>query len=398
VHGNRRASAAWDFAGVRALAVIVLLASPQACTDCPRPLIVHPAYVARAIAVDRGYFIPALQPRRCEQPEVSNAPYTPPPTVAQADDGTVAFVETALPPRCDSSRIVLIRADGKRTILRLPAIAYVPAGSQVAAASTLCLDPDGNPSVTVSSHFSGAYSGTRKAAFTWRKGAWQQIRANLPQRYDGPRNVTVAAATADARFGVYGDYDDANRFEYAVFSRDPTYYTPEAAIISGGRTVSVGFGSITSMAGRYTSGYLTQYQHNGIPHTLFWDGLRQYRLGTGVGFGVNLRGDVVGDDRGAWAQPGFPTIWHGGRARRLSSQAGSAFAARGDTIVGAIASTGFVADASDRRHVYRLDTLLHSPWRVVSAFAIAKDGQILAVGELKNGTPTILILLRSKDH
>jgi hypothetical protein len=125
-------------------------------------------------------------------------------------------------------------------------------------------------------------------------------------------------------------------------------------------------------------------------------------LGAGVAYGVDSRGEVVGDDQAELESPdyqGRPVLWRDGKAVFLSTERGTAYAiADSGVIVGTTTkgrwngchennsglSSAFTANARDARpRAQPIDPLVRNLGllHVESAFGVAEDGRILACVE-----------------
>lgn len=319
-----------------------------------------------------------------------------------------------------AQRILVVRADGSTTMLRPPgslALNGFPDPDdcrrnemQCAYFEKVVLARDGTPFATYASDFSGAYSGERRAPLVWN-GSWHVVKTHgalhgLAKPQD-PRNVSITAADTTEDYAFVGDYGDSIPLEdLTLAANDPRWMAEIAGAVFSWGSAGLGLGSATAIRGDYVTGFDAGAKLVGPPNTppavlaFRWEcdqtgaGRNQCRrqaLGRGIAYGVDIRGDVVGDDessrdeRGDQRCQGHPVLWRDGKIGELSNFPGAAFAiAPHGTIVGMLCgSTGaFVADAGDARpHARALDPLIVNlgRWQVRSAFGISDDGRILAL-------------------
>src|SRR5579864_7845100 len=230
------------------------------------------------------------------------------------------------------------------------------------------------------------------------------------------RSATTAPATQASTLPWVGttsrdgDYLDATHFSYEDHAKDPTYYADEFALLKNGSVTADGVGVVTAMRAKYAAGILAPYGwcgQAGTPTALRWANGTKRALGQGVAFDVDDDGDVVGDDRGASTEningtitgspdcrdDGRPTLWRNGRTIPLAPFRGSALAIRGGVIVGTDGFNGFLVDHLPAQPRLRyLTDLVPKQWMISSAFAIARDGRILATGASSSGAPSLLVL------
>ncbi len=311
----------------------------------------------------------------------------------------------------------------RRTIRSLPRLKDRHVTQEKFVISGLRLTSDGTPFITLATGTTIKY----EWVFVWGGSTWRPVDTPLPQRYGGPRNTTIGAAQTPSQFGVNGDFFDQDRFDYGTHERDPTYFADEASLVENGRILPLGLGDVTAMRGPFSTGYAAPYgwcAQVGAPVAVRWTGSDRKTLGSGVAYGVDSNGDVVGDDRvpeGRRArndtqtgciENAHPTIWRRRQKIRITELRGSALAIRNGTVVGTaglqlfgpvrrndvvIAIRGgraFITKATDAVGRFRfLDDLVPNDWSITSAFAIADSGRILAVGHgLGSSTTRILVL------
>jgi len=334
------------------------------------------------------------------------------------------------------TRLLIVRANGTRLLLRAPAPeadqqfgrlakgwTCRPYTSECPYFENVTLARDGTPFVTVAHSFSGAYSGIRRASFLWN-GQWHAIAQERPFSAAGkpedPDNTTIAAAESAERFAYVGDYADSfPQEDLDLALRDPHYMADISAVQYYSRGTILGLGNATAMRGNFVAGFdaglkLVRGDEDSVAvlwRCEFESATSNYQcsrtqLGSGVAYGVDSRGNVVGDnrstynttgiasspDRTARASIGFPVLWKSGRPTVLAESTGSAYAiSENGTIVGesyvpeppkARLSSAFVANANDRHPAAQpLDLLLRpaASFHVQSAFGITDDGRILAL-------------------
>lgn len=325
----------------------------------------------------------------------------PPPAISLIDmneHGDVGFVERLLKSPCASDLITVIHESGRRATIAAPhaQMTSLPDGQFVA---DLRLASDGTPFVTMGAQFSGAYSGVSERVLSWNGKSWISRDVDLPVRYSDADNRSIGAVETPSRFGVTGDSGDATGFDYYAHERDSTYDMPEAGISDGDVATSLGVGTITSMRGHLTSGYLQPYGwcwQGGTPIAVRWLGAKKRLLGPGIAYGVDVNGDVVGSGRPLISptrtnngvteysdckDEGHPMLWRENAAVQLSSLAGSALAIRDGTIVGTIGGRAFLSHADELgRKLHYLDDVVSGHWKFTKAIAIDGNGRILAIG------------------
>ena len=77
----------------------------------------------------------------------------------------------------------------------------------------------------------------------------------------------------------------------------------------------------------------------------------------------------------------------------MARRSHSAYAISDDgTIVGEVSNGGFVAYANDPQRIMALDGLVPHGWHVLAAYAVAKNGDIVALAA-RGGAAPILVLL-----
>lgn len=283
---------------------IALIAYGNATSAAPRP----PHYVLRSLDFPSGM---ALPQRRTQ-------PFDPP--LALAANGAVAALAVGFRGGYETSatHIVIWRADGSRAVIALPSQTVLAGAMYHRVTNTdrafpfvefvrVVLAADGTPFATVSSVFSGAYTGSDVGIFRWTGTRWTVVASSHRPPFTGPPGYRVAAAELpNMRVAVTRDYS-GDVYNVDAADRDPDYHADEAWILTGKAWRRLGFGHVTSLAGAFACGYVSYVdrhpiiEHPGRPQlqpiALLWNGGAVTRLGSGVAFGVNAKGMAVGDDR-----------------------------------------------------------------------------------------------------
>ena len=345
------------------------------------------------------------------------------------------------------TRLLIVRANGTRLMLRAPAVAQGSGG--FVKGSTCRVDTyecpyfenvklarDGTPFVTVAHDFAGAYSGIRRAGFLWN-GQWHAIPQGRPfsawGKPDDPDNISIAAAESAERFAYVGDYADSfPQEDLHLAAHDPHYMADISAVQYYSQRTSLGLGNATAMRGNFIAGFdaglklvrgdddsVAILWHCEFTAAAFNHSCSRTQLGPGVAYGVDSRGNAIGDNRALYSTSGavvsadqsarrsvgLPVLWRSGRPIVLAENTGSAYAiSENGTIVGESfilgpprtrLSSAFVANAHDRNPVAQpLDLSLRSAesLHVQSAFGISDDGRILALVLNKAGVQEVALL------
>jgi hypothetical protein len=313
-------------------------------------------------------------------------------------------------------RILVLRSDGSTTILRPPlsiSLNGFPSADDCRRDEMQCgyfervaLARDGTPFVTYAVYFSGAYSGERRVALVWND-SWHVVKTygalhGLAKPED-PRNVSVTAAYTPDDYAFVGDYSDSfPQEDLDLAANDPRWMAEIAGAAFHSGSVGLGLGSATAIRGSFIAGFddgakLVVAKSAPASLALLWEcghsntgpnRCRRHVLGPGTAYGVDFRGDAIGDGEpkygGDLRCQAAPVLWRNGNAVELSDASGSAYAiAPYGTIVGMLCGAGaFVADARDARPRARaLDRFVVNLGRrhVRVAFGIADDGRILAL-------------------
>lgn len=334
-----------------------------------------------------------------------------------------------------SRRLLIVRANGTSVILRsespeatnafrrfLEPSACMTESRDCPSFENVALARDGTPFVTLRYALSGAYSGVSKAALVWN-GAWHVVPLGKPfsgvGKPDDPDNVSIAAADTPTSFAFIGDFYD--RFpdeDLDLASRDRYYMANVSGVEYGSLTAALGIGDATAMRGAFVAGFdarLKLVARYPQPTTaMLWRCVFsvaasrrpciRHDLGPGVAYGVNSRGDAVGDDEQFLhnqgelpVYSGSPVLWRNQRALRLSSAHGSAYAISENGAIVGVSDTGaFIANAYDAKPRARpLDELIPSLGNrhVQAAFGIADNDSILALVVGKDGKRELAVLV-----
>jgi hypothetical protein len=382
------------------------------------------AYTVHLVQIPAGWLM--------AQPLQTSGTPDRPAFAAIARNGTIAVL---LQPASNgfhvSQRLLIVRANGTSTILREQSRTATHAFRRFLGPSecmtdnrdcpsfeNVALARDGTPFVTLAYHFSGAYSGVGKAALVWN-GAWHAVPSGKPfngvGKPDDPDSLSIAAADTATSFAFIGDYLDSFPTEdLLVAARDPQYMADVSGVEHESRNLALGLGHATAMRGPFVAGF---YEMKGGPPpttAIIWrcalsiatlHPCTRYNLGPGIAYGVNSRGDIVGDDEPFLnnelpprERGGSPVLWRDGKKFRLSTGRGSAYAiSESGTIVGVSDSGGFIANALDANPRARpLDELIasHSGGHVQTALGVADNDNILALVVGMHGEPELALLVR----
>jgi hypothetical protein len=380
-----------------------------------------PRYALRSLAVPAGLALTNAPVRPLEAP------------FALAANGAVAALAYDDRGTHAASQVVVWRADGTRTVIGLPPDAVLEAvlrhygpitkgprePYRRATFAHVVLAGDGTPFATVAAGFSGAYSGTDKGVVRWTGTRWIAVDPSRKRDdFSLPTDFDVAAAELPGlRVAMTADYWGLFVNIDAVRSQEH-YQLPQAWVLDATATHVLGFGRITSLAGKYAGGYIGETNGRPMPDNfnigtqrpvaLLWRNDRSTRLGPGIAFGVNELGAAVGDDRTtidgttqmttrtansastivrAGIPDGVPMLWNAGTTTTLAKRAGTAFAiARDGTIVGTFTNgAGFVVKNGA---LHELDASVvrgaHGK-TVAGAYAIGARGRILVTTAGRGG-------------
>lgn len=340
-----------------------------------------------------------------------------PKIVAMAANGDVAIVFPTDPVYGTGARsILLLRPDGSRVRLPLPSderlahsfrMYQVESGKpkfQDVFFGSVRLADDGTPLATVVSHFSGAYSGLESAVFRWSGGAWTQVpprNAATPATFGWSVNTQIAAAetsTGAALNVVYGQQFSPD----LAHLNDPLYMLDQVEVVDNGRVTVLGAGTATSIRGGVVSGFQAGLNPFGPSceqprksYAVVWVNGKVRRLGPGVAYDRNAKGESVGDDEVLFGMRGRPVVWSRGKTIVLSRKMGTAYAISPDgTVVGRVGDSAFATNVKQPSKIATLDDCISDRgWHVVAAFSVDNRGRILALGH-RTGQPLQIIVLQ----
>lgn len=241
----------------------------------------------------------------------------------------------------------------------------------------------GVPIVTVTNPLAGAYSGTETASFRWDGSQWRPIFTDASKRRS---NAWIAGGTTGT--AVFGT-DDLAKSPAALVA--VPYPEGTGARWLFGNTDRAMSGVIPTGTGPTSFwGYRVERAAHAasVPRAALWGSDGRRDLYSGIAWGANASGVVVGDDRAQLDTIGRPVVSVGSRVSVLAQTAGSAFAVNdAGVIVGSLAVTserdaGFIVNVRSRVRVpILLDQLVErSAYRISEAYSIADDGSILALG------------------
>jgi len=353
------------------------------------------------IAADRGYvFSLGQRSGICSRPLQPTAFNAPPGNIALSEDGkTIAFVEHLAPPRCGEDRIVILRG-GRRTIVSRPDEKSKGGDAQTYWISRLRVLRTGNLLATVEDDYSGAIIGAIEQTYETSTSGWKAVPDPFPIRSSvaGGSTLKRNVELGDARGGaiaVNSDIRNYNSVDFIAAQKDPSVDARQAVLVEYGHATLLGDGVVTSINSGHAVGYVANlYYKGGATTSVLWQGSRRTQLGTGIAFGVDDRGNIVGDDRARLTDMGRPVLWRRGKqAATIAAATGSAFAVRDGTIVGAIQGTAFVARINKTGFSLRgLPDALRGRWTKSAAFAIAASGRILALAVDRDGAAALFVL------
>jgi hypothetical protein len=366
-------------------------------------LILAVLYVVRVISLPAGMAVDLAPPPLYNW---AVPPFHQLPDIALSRVGSIAILMHPQGPSWGrTTKVLVVRPDGTQLVLTRPsdrelAVAFGEGPGQgrttpsypYASFDSVRLARDGTPFVTIASPFSGAFSGSQTAVFSWNGRRWTNQATD-----EG--NVTIGAVDMPWRAAYNANYwnmvvnlDEANK--------DPHYHEFWTFLLDGKEQARIGYGEAMAMSGDTVVGYsagLTQLAKPPPQPSTAWEWLhgKLMKLGAGVAYGVNASHDAVGEDEEALGKAGVPVLWRGGRAIPLSFAKGSALAIGDDgTIVGQVGDDGFLIRGDDAaKTVVKVDSLLaQREWHVSAVYAIAATGRLLAVGHRANEGLCVLIL------
>ena len=363
------------------------------------------AYIVRTIGIPSGAVALGLADESNGSLTVSK-----PPTLALGRNGTLAIVLAPVDAASLGTSVLIARSDDSRAILALPGgsmsgsceprRAGTPVSYQNAHIDAVAVARDGTPFVSMSCVNAGAFISVPKTSALWNGNGWHRTAADAIPLNPANRAVSAADTPTDAVYNGDYSYTFANLDE---LQNTPHYQENETGYTHAGHGYSLGFGTSLGMRGRYVAGFtaglnpmVPDNAHPRAATALEWADGRRRELGPGIAYDVNGAGAAVGDDEGTFgASDRHPVLWKRGITTRLSALRGSAYAISDDgTIVGTIDGRGFVISGGDvgRRVRYLDDLLPGGAWHVTSAYGIAANGRILAVGSRHHGSAQVLLL------
>ena len=356
---------------------------------------------------------------------------TQPTSEAIARNGAVAVLLTPTGnPRVKAQRLLIVRANGTRLILKPQSIEIANAFKRFIKPSDCMADinscpyfervalaADGTPFVTLIYSFSGAYSGEKRAGFLWN-GRWHAVPSGKPfagvGKPNDPDNISISAADGATRFVFVGDYSDTFPGEDLDLASQDHYYMADVSGVGyDSLNIALGIGNATAMRGSFVVGFdadlklVPSKRHDtvGVVWRCAFNDLVNIRackrseLGPGIAYGVNSQGETVGDNEPSvpssgtleLRSAGFPVLWRRGNTVVLSQEInGSAYAiSESGIIVGTLVGgptpkaplSGFVASAREPKpQAHPLDNLVQNGggWHVEAGLGVADDGRILA--------------------
>lgn len=357
-------------------------------------------------------------------PDVSGYDTPRPAEAAIGRNGTVAvLLAKASPDRwklAASGTLLVVHPNGRSVLLRSAWIhdprRYFSKYQPCSDIDEGCLEfakvvvaDDGSPFVTATQWFSGAYSGVENRAFVWSGRRWRLVPGASPFGGLGmpsePSNVSIAAVEGLEEFAYIGDQKDGFPGEDLNIADTDPKLRDLSAVAFGATRLPLGLGNATAMRGPFVAGFdgglgLMASQERAV--ALRWrcanapsSAMRRCSrstLGPGIAYGVDSRGEVVGDNQTFYNRdhPGEPTLWRNGKSVALATSGGAAYAiSESGAIVGTLSdyltcercpSRGFVADANARRpHALPIDALVSNleGRHVVAAFGVDDAGRIL---------------------
>ncbi|HEY1883416.1 MAG TPA: hypothetical protein VGG51_10300 [Candidatus Cybelea sp.] len=370
---------------------------------------------------------------------------TEPTSEAIARNGAVAVLLTRTGnPGGAARRLLIVRANGTRLILQPRSLDIANAFPHSTKPSDCMADvdscpyfervtlaPDGTPFVTLTSDFSGAYSGSERRGFVWN-GRWHPVPPGKAfsgvGKPDDPENVSISAADGGLIFAFVGDYQDRFPNEDLDLALQDRYYMAEVSGVSyEGVTVALGIGNATAMSGAFVAGFdgdlklVPSRNHDlvAVAWRCAFNKLANARacarntLGPGIAYGIDSYGEAVGDNESSVPDlgslplhsAGFPVLWRHGHTLMLSKDdRGAAYAISGSGVIAGTLTTGpgsdallsgFVANAREKTpRAFPLDELVQNDRgrHVEAALGVADDGRILAFVTDRDGRSELAVL------
>jgi len=309
------------------------------------------------------------------------------------------------------SKLLVVRADGTRVVLDLPAASQLRQALSIyaydcKASMGRCPAPyfgdvrlaaDGTPYVTAAYFYDGMYMGYDEAAFKWNGQMW---RNPLPEHFATPHDIEVVGAE-NGRFVFNRTYASERPFGPFCAAHDG-----RAALTVNGVQEDLGPGTATGLRGGYISGFSLEpdscqdaFDRSSPPAqrlaALQWNHGHPRKLGPGIARAVSASGDEVGSDSPVPNEFGHPTLWHADRTITLGAGRGTANAVADDgTIVGTMDDRAFIIRGGDseRRLTFLDDLVSDKAWHFLTALGIADRGRLLAVGRRGGGQLRIVLL------
>jgi hypothetical protein len=355
------------------------------------------AYVVQALSPDAGFSLAMRNTSLARRKSATG--FTPPWTIAMAGDGrSIAFVQ-----RKSSDESIVFVSEGNRRVIpsppRFPLGVYGSNERDVPEAITrIRLTEHGTIFATLSASFAGAFMGVREETYIYANRRWRQIVHPFPGRCSQcPDNVVIAAAQSPSYFALTSDFEAHHPVAEGMFESNPGLFVNTSTVVVGQETKQLGTGDVLAMNGTFAVGYVDAYKHltgiRALTATL-WRGTKRTTLGLGVAFGVDVNGDVVGDDRTFWNGSGHPVLWTGlHHQAQLMTVEGSAYSIRNDVIVGAVNGRAFgMSRTRGARSAHFFEQISDSRWHITTAFSIGSNGRILALGRRGAGGLRVLSL------
>ncbi|MDP9024365.1 MAG: hypothetical protein M3N13_03180 [Candidatus Eremiobacteraeota bacterium] len=256
--------------------------------------------------------------------------------------------------------------------------------------TSVAITPSCRPIVTVTTSFSGAFTGQTITSYRWNS-AWVAIAPS--EKVTSDNNVTVDAADDDCalmNLSTQNSPGDANAY-YA----DPVRHSQfQVALQCRSRSDPIGYGEGLAIYGTTAIGTTLQSESKRRVAWAFTRG-RYRTLGKGSAWGINRFESIVGtsDEIGV----GRPIVWSGSRSFWLSTKTGVAFDINDHgSIVGTLEGRAFVSTTRGSNRELRLldDLVTDKHWQFFNAFRITNSGAIFARGRYRPKGAESMILLQ----
>lgn len=272
------------------------------------------------------------------------------------------------------------------------------------------LTMDGKLYVNAGYAFSGAYSGIKYHTFVYDGDLRQNVRLPHCDLAGETGDPLIEAASGDKLAVTFmsPSFIDLSQVDTGV-------YAPNAAIVKSRACDVIGRANILTINGNYAAGFQGYLGSTLAPTNVQvdqqtsvavrWDGHRLERLGGGVAFDVNSRGDCVGSTvlpsyvggttylgngmvAASASKPNIPhaVLWRRNHPVMILEPRLLSFAYAIDDNERVV---GMLQDLAGRHFAFiwrrgalkRLDSLVHEPrWRFESAYGFTPDGGILGIG------------------